>query len=210
MAMTPPDAYCYRPGQILPLVCGGFPTPRSGAAAVLRGIRGVSSATLDAELGCREKSVTGKAVWFDLSRLLNGILLGVCGWTTLGDIGRIDRDGFLYLVDRRAFMIISGGVNIYPQEAGNILIGHPKVLNVAVIGVPNEEFGEEVKAVVQPVDVRDIGHDLEVELIEYCKKRLASFKCPRTVDLDAELPRHATGKRYKKIVRDRYWPKPGE
>jgi hypothetical protein len=76
--MAPPDAYCYRPGQILPVACGGLPTPRSGAAAILRGISGVSSATLDAELGCREKSVTGKAVWFDLSRLLNGILLGVC------------------------------------------------------------------------------------------------------------------------------------
>ena len=130
------------------------------------------------------------------------------GWTTLGDIGRTDGDGFLYLLDRRAFMIISGGVNIYPQEAENILIGHPKVLDVAVIGVPNEDFGEEVKAVVQPVDARDIGPALEAELIDYCKQRLASFKCPRTVDFDVELPRHATGKLYKKVVRDRYWPTP--
>jgi fatty-acyl-CoA synthase len=127
------------------------------------------------------------------------------GWTTLGDIGRLDDEGYLYLVDRRAFMIISGGVNIYPQEAENILIGHPKVLDVAVIGVPNEDFGEEVKAVVQPVNPRDIGPELAAELIDYCKQRLASFKCPRTVDFDLELPRHATGKLYKKLVRDRYW-----
>jgi acyl-CoA synthetase (AMP-forming)/AMP-acid ligase II len=127
------------------------------------------------------------------------------GWTTLGDIGRVDDEGYLYLVDRRAFMIISGGVNIYPQEAENILIGHPKVLDVAVIGVPNEEFGEEVKAVVQPVNPHDIGPALAEELIAYCKQRLASFKCPRTIDFDFELPRHATGKLYKKLVRDRYW-----
>ena len=121
----------------------------------------------------------------------------------------MDADGYLYLVDRRAFMIISGGVNIYPQEAENVLIGHPKVLDVAVIGVPNEDFGEEVKAVVQPVDARDIGAALEAELIDYCRQRLASFKCPRSVDFDVELPRHATGKLYKKLVRDRYWPKSG-
>ena len=130
------------------------------------------------------------------------------GWTTLGDIGRMDTQGYLYLVDRRAFMIISGGVNIYPQEAENVLIGHPKVLDVAVIGVPNEDFGEEVKAVVQPVDARDIGPALAEELIDYCRQRLASFKCPRTIDFDVQLPRHATGKLYKKLVRDRYWPQP--
>ncbi len=130
------------------------------------------------------------------------------GWTTLGDIGRMDAEGYLYLVDRRAFMIISGGVNIYPQEAENVLIGHPKVLDVAVIGVPNEDFGEEVKAVVQPVDARDIGPALAEELIDYCRQRLASFKCPRTIDFEEQLPRHATGKLYKKLVRDRYWPQP--
>lgn len=130
------------------------------------------------------------------------------GWTTLGDIGRMDAEGYLYLVDRRAFMIISGGVNIYPQEAENVLIGHPKVQDVAVIGVPNEDFGEEVKAVVQPVDARDIGPALAEELIDYCRQRLASYKCPRTIDFDVQLPRHATGKLYKKLVRDRYWPQP--
>jgi acyl-CoA synthetase (AMP-forming)/AMP-acid ligase II len=102
-------------------------------------------------------------------------------------------------------MIISGGVNIYPQEAESILIGHPKVLDVADIGVPNEDFGEEVKAVVQPVNPQDIGPALADELIAYCNQSLASFKCPRTIDFDLELPRHATGKLFKKLVRDRYW-----
>jgi fatty-acyl-CoA synthase len=129
------------------------------------------------------------------------------GWTTLGDIGRTDKDGYLYLLDRRDFMIISGGVNIYPQEAENILICHPKVLDVAVVGVPNEDFGEEVRAVVQLVNPQDAGSELALELIDYCRSRLASFKCPRGVDFDSQLPRHPTGKLYKKQVRDRYWPK---
>jgi long-chain acyl-CoA synthetase len=127
------------------------------------------------------------------------------GWTTLGDIGYVDAQEYLYLVDRRAFMIISGGVNIYPQEAENVLIGHPKVLDVAVIGVPNEDFGEEVKAVVQLVDARDMGPALAAELIDYCKQRLASFKCPRSIDFEVQLPRHATGKLYKKLLQERYW-----
>ncbi len=109
-------------------------------------------------------------------------------------------------MDRRAFVIISGGVNIYPQEIENILIGHPRVLDVAVIGIPNEDFGEEVKAVVQPVNAADIGPDLAEELLGYCKQRLASFKCPRSIDFDLQLPRHPTGKLYKKLVKDRYWP----
>jgi len=128
------------------------------------------------------------------------------GWTTLGDIGRMDQGGYLYLLDRRDFMIISGGVNIYPQEAENILIGHPKVMDVAVVGVPNEDFGEEVRAVVQLVDPQDAGPDLAQELIDYCRSQLASFKCPRSVDFDPQLPRHPTGKLYKKQLRDRYWP----
>ena len=127
------------------------------------------------------------------------------GWTTLGDIGYKDTDGYLYLKDRRAFMIISGGVNIYPQEAENILIAHPKVLDVAVFGIPNEEFGEEVKAVVQLLNPSDGGADLAQELIDYCKQRLASYKCPRSIDFELQLPRHATGKLYKKLLRDRYW-----
>jgi acyl-CoA synthetase (AMP-forming)/AMP-acid ligase II len=129
------------------------------------------------------------------------------GWSTLGDVGKLDADGFLYLTDRKAFMIISGGVNIYPQEAENILVSHPKVADVAVIGVPNEDFGEEVKAVVQPANWSDAGPALAEELIAYCRERLSPIKCPRTIDFDRELPRHPTGKLYKRLVRDRYWGK---
>ena len=127
------------------------------------------------------------------------------GWTTLGDVGYVDAEGYLYLTDRKAFMIISGGVNIYPQEAENVLITHPKVADVAVFGVPNEEFGEEVKAVVQPRDIREAGPELAHELIEYCRSQLSHIKCPRSVDFEPELPRHATGKLYKRLLKDRYW-----
>ncbi len=127
------------------------------------------------------------------------------GWSTLGDIGYLDDEGYLYLTDRRAYMIISGGVNVYPQEAENLLVTHPKVLDVAVLGVPNDEMGEEVKAVVQPVDMAEAGPDLERELIDFCRASLASYKCPRSVDFEAELPRHPTGKLYKRLLRDRYW-----
>jgi acyl-CoA synthetase (AMP-forming)/AMP-acid ligase II len=128
-------------------------------------------------------------------------------WSTLGDVGKLDAEGYLYLTDRKAFMIISGGVNIYPQEAENVLIGHPKVADVAVIGVPNEEFGEEVKAVVQPADWNDATPALAEELIAYSRERLSPIKCPRSVDFERELPRHATGKLYKRLIRDRYWGK---
>jgi acyl-CoA synthetase (AMP-forming)/AMP-acid ligase II len=127
-------------------------------------------------------------------------------WSTLGDIGYLDADGFLYLTDRKAHMIISGGVNIYPQEAENLLALHPKVDDVAVIGVPNEEMGEEVKAVVQVAPGVDANQDLADELIAYCREHLALDKCPRTIDFDPELPRHPTGKLYKRLVRDRFWP----
>jgi long-chain acyl-CoA synthetase len=127
------------------------------------------------------------------------------GWTTLGDVGYADEEGYLYLTDRKAHMIISGGVNIYPQEAENLLVTHPKVLDVAVIGVPNEDFGEEVKAVVQPRDMAEAGPALAQELIEFCRASLSPIKCPRTVDFEAELPRHPTGKLYKRLLRDRYW-----
>ncbi|HYB97883.1 MAG TPA: AMP-binding protein [Candidatus Limnocylindrales bacterium] len=127
------------------------------------------------------------------------------GWSTLGDVGYVDEEGYLYLTDRKAFMIISGGVNIYPQEAENVLITHPKVADVAVFGVPNEDFGEEVKAVVQPMDMADAGPELERELIDFCQRQLAKIKCPRSIDFEAELPRHPTGKLYKRLLRDRYW-----
>ena len=127
------------------------------------------------------------------------------GWTTLGDVGYVDPEGWLYLTDRKAFMIISGGVNIYPQETENCLIAHPRVTDCAVVGVPNEDFGEEVKAVVQPVNMADAGPELAMELIAYCRSQLADIKCPRSVDFQAELPRHPTGKLYKRLLRDRYW-----
>lgn len=128
-------------------------------------------------------------------------------WSTLGDIGKLDEERYLYLTDRKAFMIISGGVNIYPQEAENIIINHPKVADVAVIGVPNEDFGEEVKACVQPVNWADASDELGEDIMAFCKAQLSPIKCPRSVDFEQELPRHATGKLYKRLLRDRYWGK---
>lgn len=127
------------------------------------------------------------------------------GWSTLGDVGYLDAEGFLYLTDRKAYMIISGGVNIYPQETEDVLIGHPKVADVAVFGVPNEEMGEEVKAVVQPHDMKDAGPELAAELMVYCRKMLSPIKCPKSIDFEAELPRTPTGKLVKRHLRDRYW-----
>jgi long-chain acyl-CoA synthetase len=127
------------------------------------------------------------------------------GWRSLGDVGYVDEDGYIYLTDRSTFMIVSGGVNIYPQEAENLLIMHPKLVDAAVFGVPNEEFGEEVKAVVQPVDGVAAGPELEAELIAYCRAHLATYKCPRTVEFDTELPRDPNGKLYKRRIRERYW-----
>lgn len=129
------------------------------------------------------------------------------GYTTLGDVGYVDEDGYLYLTDRKSFMIISGGVNIYPQETENALIGHPAVADVAVFGVPNEEFGEEVKAVVQPVDMRAAGPGLEAELIAFCRSTISHIKCPKSIDFLESLPRHPTGKLYKRLLRDPYWSK---
>ena len=126
-------------------------------------------------------------------------------WSTLGDVGKLDEDGFLYLTDRKANMIITGGVNVYPQETENVLAVHPRVADVAVFGVPNADFGEEVKAVVQPVDMADASPALERELIAYCREHLADVKCPRSVDFRDELPRHPTGKLYKRLLKDEYW-----
>ncbi len=126
-------------------------------------------------------------------------------WSTIGDMGYVDEEDYLYLTDRKAFMIISGGVNIYPAEIEAVLTVHPKVLDVAVFGVPNEEFGEEVKAVVQPVGGVAGSPELEQELIAYTRERIAHFKCPRSIDFAAELPRLPTGKLYKRKLRDRYW-----
>ncbi len=127
------------------------------------------------------------------------------GWRTLGDMGYVDGDGYLYLTDRSTFMIVSGGVNIYPQETENLLIMHPKVADAAVFGVPHAEFGEEVKAVVQPLEGVAPTPELADELIGYCREHLAAYKCPRSVDFDPELPRDPNGKLYKRRIRDRYW-----
>jgi long-chain acyl-CoA synthetase len=127
------------------------------------------------------------------------------GWRSLGDMGYVDEDGYLYLTDRSTFMIVSGGVNIYPQEAENLLVMHPKLVDAAVFGVPNEEFGEEVKAVVQPAAGVLADPELEAELIAYCRAHLASYKCPRTVEFDPDLPRDPNGKLYKRRIRERYW-----
>jgi long-chain acyl-CoA synthetase len=131
------------------------------------------------------------------------------GWTTLGDVGWLDEEGYLYLTDRKSFMIISGGVNIYPQEVENLLIGHPKVADAAVVGAPDEEMGEKVVAVIQPMDWADAGEDLRNELMAYARANLSHVKAPRVIDFMAELPRHATGKLYKRLIRDAYWGKEG-
>lgn len=127
------------------------------------------------------------------------------GWSTLGDIGRLDDDGYLYLLDRKAFVIISGGVNVYPQETEDLLIDHPRVLDAAVFGVPNEDLGEEMKAVVQLIEPAHDEAALEAELIAYCRAKLSALKCPRSIDFVEQLPRHANGKLLKRVLRDAYW-----
>jgi len=125
--------------------------------------------------------------------------------STVGDVGYVDKDGYLYLTDRATFMIISGGVNIYPQECENLLITHPKIADAAVFGVPNPDLGEEVKAVVQPMPGVPAGPDLAEELLLFCSQSLSRQKVPRSIDFEDELPRLPTGKLYKRLLRDRYW-----
>jgi long-chain acyl-CoA synthetase len=125
--------------------------------------------------------------------------------STVGDVGYVDDEGYVYLTDRRTFMIISGGVNIYPQECENLLITHPQVADAAVFGVPNADLGEEVKAVVQPMPGTRPDPAFAEELIAFCRRQLAHIKCPRSIDFEQELPRLPTGKLYKRLLRDRYW-----
>ena len=124
---------------------------------------------------------------------------------TLGDVGFLDEDGYLFLRDRAKDMIISGGVNIYPAEVEAVLTEHPAVADVAVIGVPDEEWGESVKAVVELAPGHAPSDDLATELVSHCRARLASFKCPRSVDFRAGLPRTDSGKLFKRHLRDEYW-----
>jgi long-chain acyl-CoA synthetase len=123
---------------------------------------------------------------------------------TLGDLGYMDEQGFLFLTDRSTNLIISGGVNIYPAEIDAVLLQHPAVGDVATIGIPNDEWGEEVKAVVQPAEGIEPGEELAAELLDFCRERLAHFKCPRSIDFTAQLPREDTGKIYKRLLRDQY------
>jgi long-chain acyl-CoA synthetase len=127
------------------------------------------------------------------------------GWATLGDIGWVDEEGYLTLTDRRSFMIISGGVNIYPQEIENLLITHPGVADAAVIGAPDAEMGERVVAVVQPLNPDGAADHLAAELLSFCRLHLSGVKIPRAFDFRRELPRTPTGKLMKRHLRDEYW-----
>ena len=126
------------------------------------------------------------------------------GWATTGDVGYVDKDGFLYLTDRKNFMIISGGVNIYPQEVENMLASHDKVADVAVFGIPNEEFGEEVKAVIEPVNWADATDETAIEIMEWLRERISHIKMPRSLDFHPKLPRMDNGKLYKRHLVDQY------
>ena len=131
------------------------------------------------------------------------------GVFTFGDMGYLDEDGDLFMTDRKIDMIISGGVNIYPAEIEGVLTSHPSVLDAAVFGVPNEEFGEEVKAAVELVSDTAANAALAAELIQHCRKHLAGYKAPKSIDFEETLPRHPTGKLYKRLLRDRYWSATG-
>ena len=126
------------------------------------------------------------------------------GFFTVGDIGVLDEDGFLFLRDRKSHMIISGGVNIYPQEAENMLVIHHKVMDAAVFGVPDDEMGQSVKGVVQTVDAADATDEFANELLGWLRDRLAHYKCPRSISFETQLPRTDTGKLYKQALINKY------
>jgi long-chain acyl-CoA synthetase len=127
------------------------------------------------------------------------------GYFTVGDVGELDDEGWLFLRDRKIDMIITGGVNVYPAEVEAVLLEHPAVADAAVFGIPHEEWGEEVKAVVEPVPGARPGRELEEALLAHCRERLAAYKCPRSVDWSDALPRDPNGKLYKRRLRDPYW-----
>ncbi|BBW99280.1 acyl-CoA synthetase [Mycolicibacterium moriokaense] len=126
------------------------------------------------------------------------------GWVTVGDVGYLDEDGYLFLTDRKHHMIISGGVNIYPQEAENMLITHPKVLDAAVFGIPDDEMGQRVKGVVQTVDPADATEEFSEELLAWLRDRLAHYKCPKSISFEAQMPRTETGKMFKQELIKKY------
>jgi fatty-acyl-CoA synthase/long-chain acyl-CoA synthetase len=128
------------------------------------------------------------------------------GWPTVGDLGYVDEDSYLYLADRMSYTIISGGVNIYPQETEDVLLRHPAIADAAVFGIPDAEYGEQVKAAVELLDPTMAGPEMETALISYCRDHLAAYKCPHSVDFEAQLPRSSAGKLYKRRLRDKYWP----
>ncbi len=159
---------------------------------------GLGFTACNSEEWLAHRGTVGKVLLGDLH-----ILARIC--SRARPVGYVDNDGYLYLTDRATFMIISGGVNIYPQECENLLITHPKIADAAVFGVPNPDLGEEVKAVVQPMPGVQPGPDLADELITFCSQSLSRQKVPRSIDFEAELPRLPTGKLYKRLLRDRYW-----
>ena len=123
----------------------------------------------------------------------------------MGDVGLIDEDGYLFLRDRKIDMIISGGANIYPAEIENVLLSHPKVGDAAVFGIPHEDWGEEVKAVIEPAEGIEADDALAQEILDFCADKLAKFKTPKTIDFTNEMPRDPNGKLYKRKLRDPYW-----
>jgi long-chain acyl-CoA synthetase len=131
------------------------------------------------------------------------------GVFTLGDVGYVDEEGYLFISDRKIDMIISGGVNIYPAEIEGVLVTHPAVLDAAVFGIPNPEFGEEVKAAVELAEGAEPSQTLADELIAHCREHLAGYKVPKSIDFEASLPRHPTGKLFKRLLREPYWNEAG-
>lgn len=132
------------------------------------------------------------------------------GWSTLGDLGHLDAEGYLYLSDRRTDLILSGGVNIYPKEVEEVLVAHPAVSDVCVLGLPDPEMGQQVKAVVEPAPGITPDASLADELIAYCRARLARYKCPKSIDFDSQLPRLPSGKMLRRVIRERYDTAPQE
>jgi long-chain acyl-CoA synthetase len=124
---------------------------------------------------------------------------------TVGDLGYLDEDGYLFLRDRKIDMIISGGVNIYPAEIESVLLAHPAVADAAAFGIPHDDWGEEVKAVVEPAPGHEPGPDLVTTILDHCAERLAGYKRPKSVDFITEMPRDPNGKLYKRRLRDPYW-----